>query len=128
MLHKFASKEQKMDQEKDKKSKRLMDATLGDLAEILAGMGFQINGKSDSFTKVQPELMDVEACSALTGYSAGYIRQLVFKRAIPFYKNENRKPVRFKRSEILAWMVEKKFQPIESLADEHIHSYSKRKR
>ncbi len=104
-----------------------MDATLGDLVEVLAAMGFQISGKSDSFSKVQPELMDVEACSALTGYSSGYIRQLVFKRAIPFYKRDNGRPLRFKRSEILSWMVDKKFQPIESLADEHIQSTSKRR-
>jgi excisionase family DNA binding protein len=62
---------------------------------------------------VDSDFMNVKECALLTGYKPDYIRQLVFKRAIPFHKNPKRKPVRFKRFEILAWMATKKFTPID---------------
>jgi predicted DNA-binding transcriptional regulator AlpA len=58
--------------------------------------------------------------AALTGYTPGYIRQLVFKRKIPFYKTENLKPVRFKKSEILSWITDRKYAPIYELADNYL--------
>jgi predicted DNA-binding transcriptional regulator AlpA len=69
---------------------------------------------------VERDFMNVEECASLTGYTPGYIRQLVFKRAIPFYKNPALKPVRFKCSEILEWMATKKFTPITEQAENYI--------
>ena len=69
---------------------------------------------------VERDFMNVKECSALTGYKPGYIRQLVFKRGIPFHKNPKLKPVRFKRSEILEWMATQKFTPITERAENYI--------
>src|SRR5579863_5762417 len=66
------------------------------------------------------EFINVKECAAITGYTLGYIRQLVFKRAIPFHKNPRLKPVRFRKSEILEWMAAKKFVPTEALAENYI--------
>jgi predicted DNA-binding transcriptional regulator AlpA len=68
------------------------------------------------------DFINVNECAALTGYSPGYIRQLVFKRAIPFHKNPKLKPVRFKRVEILDWMASKKFTPITEQAENYIEA------
>ena len=72
------------------------------------------------------EFMTIQECAALTGYKPDYIRQMVFKRKIPFHKNPNRKPIRFKREEILHWMATKKFTPIDELADTYISGGKKR--
>ena len=101
-----------------------MDATLGDLLDALADMGFKRETKSEAFQSVQSEMIDVENCSSLTGYTPGYIRQLVFKRAIPFYKGKNRRPVKFKRTEIVSWMTERKFTPLDEQADNYLHNKS----
>jgi hypothetical protein len=66
----------------------------------------------------QPEYLNVEGCAALTGYKPDYIRQLVFQRAIPFYKN--RKLLRFLRSEIINWMCAKKVTPTSDRAQSHV--------
>jgi predicted DNA-binding transcriptional regulator AlpA len=106
--------------QEDVRSKRLMDATLGDLADVLYNMNLSANNNSAGFQSIEPEFIGIAACSLLTGYKPNYLRQLVFKRAIPFYKAKNRKPVRFKRSEILAWMSEKKTLPIADLVDNYL--------
>ena len=64
--------------------------------------------------------LNIDQCATLTGYKPGYIRQLVFKQAIPFFKSKGRKPVRFKEAEILAWMADKKFTPINEQADDYL--------
>ena len=69
---------------------------------------------------VLSEFINIRECALLTGYSPGYIRQLIFKRAIPFHKNPKLKPVRFKRIEILAWMATKKFEPINDMAENYL--------
>ena len=69
---------------------------------------------------VMQEFINIKVCAELTGYTVGYIRQLVFKREIPFYKG--RKPLRFKRSEIQEWMVGRKYTPIEQLAEQHMEN------
>ena len=66
------------------------------------------------------EYMNASECAVLTGYSPDYIRQLVFKRQIPFHKRADRKPVRFKREEIAEWMAGKKYSPITDMADDYI--------
>jgi predicted DNA-binding transcriptional regulator AlpA len=102
--------------------KKLTDLTWG---EIVADLDERY-GKRTVVAKQQylnPDmepLLNVKQCAALTGYVEGYIRQLVFKREIPYNKNPNRKPVRFKRSEILEWMATKKFTPIDELAENYI--------
>ena len=68
--------------------------------------------------------LNVKECAALTGYAEDYIRQLVFKRAIPFHKNPKLKPVRFKRSEIMEWMATKKFTPIDEQAENYVTEHS----
>ena len=106
--------------QEDKKGKRLMDATLGDLADMLFSMISAANNNSPGFQAIEPEFIGIPGCSLLTGYKPDYIRQLVFKKAIPFYKAKNRKPVRFKRYEILAWMSEKKHVPLTERADNYL--------
>ncbi len=103
-------------------NKRLIDVTVKELLEVLDS---RYQKKGHSIVTVQtavPEIINVEACALLTGYKVGYIRQLVFRREIPFYKGENRRPIRFKRAEILEWISGKKYKPIHELADDYINS------
>jgi len=104
-----------------------MDATLGDLADVLVSMISATNNNSTGLQATEPEFIGIPACSLLTGYKPDYIRQLVFKKAIPFYKAKNRKPIRFKRSEILAWMSEKKHVPLSELVENYLQDNPQRK-
>jgi hypothetical protein len=106
--------------QENKRNKRLMDATLGDIADVLFDIVSPANNKAVGFQSIEPELIGIVACSILTGYKPNYIRQLVFKRAIPFYKTKNRKPIRFKRTEILQWMSGKKITPINEQAENYL--------
>ena len=101
--------------------KRLIDMTWGEVA-------LELDRRYNSSTATNHSLamessgvfLNTHQCAAITGYTPGYIRQLVFKREIPFYKSKNRKPVRFKESEILVWMAERKFTPIAEQADNYL--------
>ena len=102
-------------------NKRLIDLTWG---EVLDDLDTRY-GKKPGILHIQSnpvinEFMNVAECALLTGYSPGYIRQLIFKRAIPFHKNPKLRPVRFKRTEILEWMASKKFEPINDMAENYL--------
>ena len=103
-----------------KKEIRLIDATLGDLLEILDHRYLTKSLPVEESQPAQSDFINIKSCAVLTGYSEGYIRQLIFRREIPFYKTENRKPVRFKKSEILLWMSEKKFIPLDERSDNYV--------
>lgn len=94
-----------------------LDERYGKGGTVLAAKQVYLNPATDGF-------LNVKECAALTGYAEDYIRQLVFKRAIPFHKNPKLKPIRFKRAEILEWMATKKFTPIGELAEEYISGNS----
>ncbi len=116
------------------KNTKITELTWGDILTDLDERYGQKKGvqptllQSNSFAT---EFINIKECSLLTGYTPGYIRQLVFKRAIPFHKNPKLKPLRFKRTEILEWMTTKKFTPIQEQADNYIennYSFTKDKR
>lgn len=102
--------------------KKLNELTWG---EIISDLDERYKESRIPVIPLQPnpatqEFINIKACAELTGYTEGYIRQLVFKREIPFYKG--RKPLRFKRSEIQEWMIGRKYTPIEQLADQHMEN------
>jgi|ERR1043165_422114 excisionase family DNA binding protein len=103
-------------------NKRLIDVTVKELIDAFDWRYQKISDPAITTKTSIPEFIDVEACALLTGYKEGYIRQLVFRREIPFYKVENRRPIRFKRTEILEWISGKKYKPIDELADDYINS------
>lgn len=51
------------------------------------------------------EALNINELCEFTGYAKEYVYQLVHKRKIPFYKNENGKLLYFKKSEIENWML-----------------------
>ena|ERR1017187_9645099 len=102
-------------------SKRISELTWGEvIADLDERYGkFQLLGENQPGALAE-EFISIKQCSSLTGYTPGYIRQLIFRHAIPFYKNPKLKPIRFKRSEIIAWMASKKFTPITEQAENYI--------
>jgi predicted DNA-binding transcriptional regulator AlpA len=101
--------------------KKIAELTWG---EIISDLDERY-GKASFFTSLErpaSEFLNIKQCAAVTGYKENYIRQLIFKRAIPFYKTANLKPVRFKKCEILAWMSERKFTPIQEQAEDYLQS------
>ena len=104
--------------------KKITELTWGEIVTDLDeryGKGRVVTGKQHYLSPDMEGFLNVKECAALTGYAEDYIRQLVFMRAIPFHKNPKRKPIRFKRYEILEWMATKKFTPIDELADDHVY-------
>jgi predicted DNA-binding transcriptional regulator AlpA len=101
--------------------KRLIDLTWGEVVLEL-DRRYNSTGSSTSHYSMQSfgGFLNIDQCATLTGYKPGYIRQLVFKQAIPFFKSKGRKPVRFKEAEILAWMADRKFTPIDELANDYV--------
>ena len=97
-------------------NKRLNELTWGEIiSDLDERYGKQAMLKVIPANPASGDFMNVKECAILTGYKPDYIRQLVFKKAIPYHKNPKLKPVRFKREEILAWMTSKKFTPISRL-------------
>ena len=110
-------------------NRRIIDLTWGEIVDELdARYGA---GRVGPHVQLNPEMtvfIGIKECALLTGYTPGYIRQLVFKRAIPFHKSPRLKPVRFKRSEVIEWMAGKKFQPISEMADNYMDNKTRFKR
>jgi len=102
-------------------TKRIYELTLGEVLDAWdARFGTKPSNQHMQSNPILNEFMTLKECASLTGYKPGYIRQLIFKRAIPFHKNPKLKPVRFKRIEILEWMASKKFEPINDMADNYL--------
>ena len=102
---------------------RLIDLTWGEvLQDLNTRYGRKAEGGHLPSNPVINEFMNVTECSLLTGYSPGYLRQLVFKRAIPYHKNPKLRPIRFKRLEIIEWMAGKKNEPIGDMADAYFNA------
>ena len=108
---------------------RVIDLTVKHLFKLLddryGGTGKDTNTNSGPQL---PEYMDIKACAELTGYTVGYLRQLVHRRAIPFHKKPNFKPVRFLRSEILEFIGGKKYAPINEMADDYLSNPKPKRR
>lgn len=103
-------------------TKKIIDLTWGEVVSDLdERYGKNIYLSCAQLGMAAKEFMSIKDCAALTGYKPDYIRQLVFKRKIPFHKNPNRKPIRFNRDEILQWMATKKFTPIDELAETYVN-------
>jgi len=103
-------------------NKRIIDFTWAEFTEAFEaqyGHLFKIHSNCPIPRKESQEFINITECATLTGYKPDYIRQLVFRKKIPFYKNPNRKPIRFQRDEVLQWMATKKFVPIDELADNY---------
>ena len=100
--------------------KLLIHATVKDLISIFDLRYVSKKDNAGAQTAEKSVFISMKECSALTGYKLGYLRQLVFKRAIPFHKNPKLKPVRFKREEIIEWMATTKYTPIEELANNYL--------
>lgn len=65
--------------------------------EALSELASKRSNKSD-------ELLNVKQAAKITGYQPGYIYELVHKRKIPFVKAPNGRAIRFKKSELEAWI------------------------
>lgn len=103
-------------------NKRFIDAYFSDFLELMDRRYLRRDEKSNTLQAAPTEYINIKACAELTGYKEGYIRQLIFKSQIPYYKTPNRKPIRFKRAEIVQWMAGKKFTPTDERADNYINS------
>lgn len=58
----------------------------------------------------------VQECAEITGYKEDYVRQLVFKKEIPFFK-QNNQSLRFSYNEIVDWNHSRKYIPIADNSD-----------
>lgn len=75
------------------------------ISQVLVNQA-ELNQKIDLLKEPHPpEIMNISEVSELTKLSVGSIYQLVHKRKIPFYK-QGEKLLRFKRSEIVAWLFQ----------------------
>ena len=96
---------------------RLIVITVGELIEFLDERYTnknQRNQTTDTFMKI-------DDCATITGYSEEYIRQLVFKRKIPFTKLNNG-TLRFIKKDIIDWMGNNKSTPTELAAQRYIET------
>ena len=102
-------------------NKRIIDLTLGEFAAFLEEKWNALKSHSkDSPPAKESEFMNVAECAAFTGYKPGYIRQLVFYQKIPYH--QNRKPLKFKRSEIIDWMETECKKTIEKRATDFLNN------
>ena len=100
---------------------RIIDLTLGEFAAFLEEKWNALKPHSRGSTPTkESEFMNVAECAAFTGYKPGYIRQLVFYNKIPYHKM--RKPLKFKRSEIVEWMETECKRTIEKIATDYINN------
>lgn len=51
------------------------------------------------------EVLTVEDVARLAGYSVSYVRNLMARREIPYYKRKGRRPY-FKKSEVNKWLTQ----------------------
>ena len=101
--------------------KRIIDLKVGELLEILDERyvaNLKDKRKLDNVT-IESDFLNVKLCAVLTGYNEDYIRQLVFKNKIPFYKVQDHS-IRFSRKEIVDWMTTKKYIPVAKRAQQYI--------
>ncbi len=103
-------------------NKRFIDAYFSDFLELMDQRYLRRDEIRNTLQTPPTEYINIKACAELTGYKEGYIRQLVFKSQIPYYKTPNRKPIRFKRAEIVQWIFGKKITPTDERADDYINS------
>ncbi len=101
--------------------KRIIDLKVSELLELLDGR-YAANPKDNNIldnATVKSDFLNVKQCAGLTGYNEDYIRQLVFKGKIPFYKIQDHS-IRFSRKEIVDWMTTKKYTPVAARAQRYI--------
>ncbi len=101
--------------------KRIIDLKVGELLELLDER-YAANSKDNKIldnATVKSDFLNVKQCASLTGYNDDYIRQLVFKGKIPFYKIQDHS-IRFSRKEIIDWMTTKKYVPVAKRAQQYI--------
>lgn len=104
----------------DVNQKRIIDLTVEELVGVLderylnSRGHYNVNAKTGAFLKVKE-------CAELTGYAEDYIRQLVFKKRIPFTKLNNGS-LRFIREDIFDWMKANKRIPTEDAAQQYIEN------
>ena len=96
---------------------RLIDITVGELIELLDG---RYNNKKQHIQQTDT-FLKVDECATITGYTEEYIRQLVFKRKIPFTKRNNG-TLRFLQKDIIDWMGNNKSIPTEVAAQRYIET------
>ena len=96
---------------------RLIDITVGELIELLDG---RYTNKKQQIQQTDT-FLKIDDCATITGYSEEYIRQLVFKRKIPFTKLNNG-TLRFIKKDIIDWMGNNKSTPTEVAAQRYIET------
>ncbi|MCX6210373.1 MAG: helix-turn-helix domain-containing protein [Bacteroidetes bacterium] len=102
--------------------KRIIDLSVVELLNILDERYVIIpkdKNLSDSAV-LKSDFLNVKKCAELTGYTEEYIRQLVFKEKIPFYKVQDH-TIRFSKREIIEWMTTKKYIPVAKRAQDYIN-------
>ena len=108
-----------------KSDTRVIDLTVSELFDIIDNRYSENNktllSKLANQTAQAMAYLNVNQCAKLTGYQADYIRQLVFKRKIPFYKMQNHS-IRFSQKEIVDWMTTQKHIPTQVKAQQYIEN------
>lgn len=101
--------------------KRIIDLNVGELLDLLDNHYINnLKERSSSENIVsKKDFINVKECAVLTGYNVDYVRQLVFKGKIPFYKIQDYS-IRFSRKEIIDWMTTKKYIPVAKRAQQYI--------
>lgn len=101
--------------------KRIIDLSVGELLQLLderyitnqTGKTIFENAESKS------DFLNVKQCAILTGYKEDYIRQLVSKKKIPYFKVQDHS-VRFSKKEVTNWMTTKKYKPVSARVQQYI--------
>jgi len=104
----------------DLSQKRIIDLTVEELVGVLDGRYLNNRVPNTVDSKIGA-FLKVKECAELTGYAEDYIRQLVFKKRIPFTKLNNGS-LRFISHEIVDWMKANKRIPTEDAAQQYIEN------
>ncbi len=101
--------------------KRIIDLSVGELLQLLDERYIpnQTGKKILGNTERKSDFLNVKQCAVLTGYKEDYIRQLVSKKQIPFFKVQDHS-VRFSEKEVINWMTTKKYKPVSVRAQQYI--------
>jgi len=100
---------------------RIIDLTIADISSFLDEReNAKKIGKKDTSEDKPKKILNVDSVAELTGYTKGYIRQLVFKKEIPYHQRSPKSPLKFLRDEILQWMLGNKHTPVKELASEYL--------
>ena len=91
---------------------------VGQLKELIKSLLKQDKETSDELSDI-PEIMEKSECCRLTGFKPSTISKYMNERSIPYYKCGEKK-VRFKKSEVLEWLLSNRIQTTEEFVNEKL--------